>query len=112
MTLASENTALELPITVENDLEVDNNGLFHVVTYLFPSDSDDSVEIRILFEEIIDNLINFYREDLTPSGYGQIYMIANELERHKDNLRSIADNLEGKHLNEELFDDLEDPIQS
>ena len=110
MSLLSETTTLELPITVENDLEVDNEGMFYVVTFLFPDESDDSVETRIPFEHIIDNLIDFYREDHTPAGYGQLYMIANELHRHADNLRSVAEHLEGKHLNEDLFDDNEDVI--
>ena len=111
MSLPSETTTLELPITIENDLEVDNEGTFYVVTFLFYDDDDDSVEVRIPFEHIIDNLIDFYREESTPNGFGQLYMIANELARHSDNLRSIAEYVEGRHLNEDFLDDLEDPIQ-
>tara|TARA_B100000900_G_scaffold394550_1_gene392091 strand:- start:96 stop:437 length:342 start_codon:yes stop_codon:yes gene_type:complete len=106
MGLPSEKTTLELPLTIENDLEVDDNGTFYVVTYLFPDDSDDSVEIRIQFDHIIDNLIDFYREEYsTASSYGQLYLIANELNRHQDNLRSVAEHIEGKHLSEDLFGD-------
>ena len=110
MSLPSDTATLELPLTIENDLEVDNEGQFYVVSYLFPDDSDDSVETRIPFDHIIDNLIDFYREDLTPAGYGQLYMIANELHRHAENLRSVAEHVEGRHLNEDLFDDNEDLI--
>ena len=106
MGLPSETTTLELPITIENDLEVDNNGTFHVVTYLFPDDSDDSVEIRIQFDHIIDNLIDFYREEYnSASSFGQLYLIANELDRHKDNLRTVAEHIEGRHLSEDMFDE-------
>lgn len=106
MGLPSETTTLELPLTVENDLEVDNNGTFFVITHLFPDDSDDSVEIRINFEHIIDNLIDFYRgECSTSSSYGQLYLIANELDRYKDTLRTVAEHIEGKHHSEDLFGD-------
>ena len=52
---------------------------------------DDSVEIRIQFDHIIDNLIDFYRKEYaTASSYNDWYVIANELNRHQDNLRSVS----------------------
>jgi hypothetical protein len=53
MSLPSDTATLELPLLVENDLEVDNDGRFFVVSYIFPDESDDSVEIRVEFESII-----------------------------------------------------------
>ena len=115
MGLPSETTTLELPLTIENDLEVDDNGTFYVVTYLFPEDDDHSIEVRIQFDHIIDNLIDFYREEYSStSSFGQLYLIANELNRHQDNLRTVAEHIEGRHLSEDLFDEdePENTIQS
>jgi meiotically up-regulated gene 157 (Mug157) protein len=107
MSLPSDTATLELPLLVENDLEVDNDGRFFVVSYIFPDESDDSVEIRVEFEQIIDNLIDFYREEQGQAGdYGQLYLIAHELDRHAHTLRDIAGLMEGKLQNEDLFDDL------
>ena len=105
MSLPSDTATLELPLLVENDLEVDNDGRFFVVSYIFPDESDESVEIRIEFEQIIDNLIDFYREDQGSAGYNQLYLIAHELDRHSHNLRDIAGLMEGKLHNEDLFDE-------
>ncbi len=97
MSLPSETATLELPLLLENDLEVDNDGRFFVVSYIFPDESDDSVEIRIEFEQIIDNLIDFYREEQGPAGYNQLYLIAHELDRHAHSLRDIASLMEGNY---------------
>jgi hypothetical protein len=105
MTQSSESTTLELPITVENDLEVDNDGRFYLISYLFPDTSEESVGIRILFDDVIDSLLEFYQEETGPSGYGQLYLIANEFERHTDRLREIAGYMEGKHHTGDLFDE-------
>jgi hypothetical protein len=51
-------------------------------------------------------LIDFYREEQGPAGYGQLYLIAHELDRHAHTLRDIAGLMEGKLQNEDLFDDL------
>ena len=105
MSLPSDTATLELPLLVENDLEVDNDGRFFVVSYIFPDESDESIEIHIEFDQIIDNLIDFYREEQGPAGYGQLYLIAHELDRHAHTLRDIAGLMEGKYTNEELFDE-------
>jgi len=105
MSLPSDTATIELPILVENDLEVDNDGRFFVVSYIFPAEDDESVEIRVEFEQIIDNLIDFYREDQGPSGYNQLYLIAHELDRHAHSLRDIASLMEGRYTGEDLFDE-------
>ena len=105
MTLPSKTATLELPLLVENDLEVDNDGRFYVVSYIFPDESDDSIEIRIEFDQIIDNLIDFYREEQGPASYGQLYLIAHELDRHAHTLRDVAGLMEGRYVNEDLFDE-------
>ena len=105
MTHASDTTTLEISLTVENDLEVDSDGRFFVITYIFPDDSEDSVEVRLEFDHIVENLIEFYVEEQLPAGYRQLYLIAHELERHAHNLRDIAGKMEGDHLNGDLFED-------
>lgn len=104
--MSGDNVSIEIPITVENDLEVDSEGQFFVQTFIFPQDDDDSVEARVLFDDIIDNLVEFYREEPGPTGYGQLYSIANELARHSDRLRDIAGRMEDTEVADDLFGDL------
>jgi hypothetical protein len=102
----TDKVDIEIPVTVENDLEVDSDGRFYLQTFLFPNDEDDSVESRVLFEDVIENLIEFYRNDMTSTGYGQLYQIANEFERHTDKLREVAGYMENRSLTDDIFADI------
>lgn len=106
MLLDDGKTTLSLDISVENDLEVDAEGVLHTLTFIFVEDSDDPVEIRLSFEEMIENLIDFYRDDpLEKAGYRQLYSIANEFSRHADRLRDVAGYMEDRNISGDLFDD-------
>lgn len=106
MFLDEGKATINLDINVENDLEVDADGLFQIVTLLFVEDQDDPVEVRINFEEVIENVIDFYRDDPSSNiGYGQMYSIANEFIRHATRLREVAGYMEDKTLMGDLFDD-------
>lgn len=109
MFLDDGKTSLSLDISVENDLEVDAEGVLHTLTFIFVEESDDPVEIRLSFEEMIENLIDFYRDDpLEKAGYRQLYSIANEFSRHADRLRDVAGYMEHRNISGDLFDDDDD----
>jgi len=109
MFLDDGKTSLSLDISVENDLEVDAEGVLHTLTFIFVEESEDPVEIRLSFEEMIENLIDFYRDDpLEKAGYRQLYSIANEFSRHADRLRDVAGYMEDRNVSGDLFDDDDD----
>lgn len=109
MFLDDGKTSLSLDISVENDLEVDAEGVLHTLTFIFVEENDDPVEIRLSFEEMIENLIDFYRDDpLEKAGYRQLYSIANEFSRHADRLRDVAGYMEDRNISGDLFDDDDD----
>lgn len=97
-----DKTTLNMSLLVENDLEVDNDGKFHVVSHIYLDDSDDSTEIRVDFDHIIDNIIDFTSMEKGASGYGQLYLIAHELDRHASNLRDVAGLMEDKFISDEV----------
>lgn len=106
MFLDEGKTTISLDISVENDLEVDADGNFHLVSLLFVEDHNEPAEVRINFEEVIDNVIDFYRDDPSSNiGYGQMYSIANEFIRHATRLREVAGYMEDKTVMGDLFDD-------
>jgi hypothetical protein len=110
MLLDDGKTKLSLDISVENDLEVDAEGVLHTLTFIFVEDNDDPVEVRLSFEEMIENLIDFYRDDpLEKAGYRQMYSIANEFVRHADRLRDVAGYMEDRNISGDLFSDDIDP---
>lgn len=105
----TDNATIEVSVQVENDLEVDNDGYFHINTFIFPDDDDDPIETRVLFEDVIDSIIDFHRDDFTGAGHGQLYKIAHELDRHANNLRTVANQMEDREAmsaQEDMFNDL------
>jgi hypothetical protein len=100
---------LDLEFDLENDLEVDDNGDFHIITLVFADTGNEAVfEGRTSFEDVISNLLDFYRDDsttLSGSGAGQLHAIASRMSRHVEDLRSLATHLEGE-LGPEDYDDL------
>lgn len=110
MFLQDGKATIELDLGIENDLEVDADGNFHIVTLIFVEDKDEPYEVRLNFEEVVDNLIDFYRDEPTQSiGFRQMYAIANEFERFTDKLREIAGYMEDRTVMGDLFDDDPEP---
>lgn len=110
MFLDDGKASLNLDISVENDLEVDAEGVLHIVTFIFLEDSDEPTEIKLSFEDVIENLIDFYRDDpVEKAGYQQLYSIANEFSRHADRLRDVAGQMEDRNISGDLFDGIIDP---
>lgn len=93
--LECKTTSIEVPIQVEWDLEVDPEGRFEVVSYIYLQDGDEGTEVRGDFEAIVEDLIVYYAESMSSSdGYGQLYSIAHELFRHAERLRTVAEQIE------------------
>lgn len=88
----TSSTTVEIPILVETDLEADESGTLYVVNFLCTSSEDYGTEARIPFEDIVDNLVEFYQD---WQGARPLYLIANELARQAERLRVTADRLEG-----------------
>lgn len=102
MSVAGMKTEISIPVYVEADLEASEDGVLNLVVMLFPEDDGEATETRIEFEEIIDNLVEFYEEE---PGYRQLYAMAHELRRMADRLYDTASRLEGSYLQYDLFND-------
>jgi len=104
-------------VYVENDIEVDEQGNLSLVSLIYQADIDEPMESRTDFDTVIENLIDYYREDVVP-GRNQIYSIASELERSADVLRRSLDENEEPFLydyyssdDDELEQDLSDYLE-
>lgn len=110
-------TTVNINLSIENDIEVDADGNCQLVTLLFNDFEDAPYETRVRFEDVIDNLVDFYRDLSTPNGgINQLLAIANEFERHAHDLKDIADQMQGygpsfydeDYRQLDLFDDMAD----
>ena len=98
-----DSAVLSVPIWVENDLDTDSGGSVHIVSYVAVSQSEDPVEIRVPMENVIDQMVEFAEFTSVQN----LYMLAHELARYADQLRTTADRLEGVLPDED--DDYYDP---
>jgi len=107
MFLQDGKATLKVDVSIENDLEVDPDGNFHILTLVFVEDNEEPSEVRIRVDEVIENLLDFYRDGASDNstGYQQMYSIANEFERHADRLREVAGYMEDRTIMGDLFDD-------
>lgn len=101
-------TEVSVELAIENDLEVDINGNFYLVNLVYVGEAEEPTEVRVEFEDIVENMIDYYRDMPNNGlGYGQLYSIANEFERYIDRLREIAGYMEDSTIYGKL-DELED----
>jgi hypothetical protein len=112
----SEAVKIDLEIEIENDIEVDADGILQISTWVytssgFSSEDEEGYEVRTPLEDIIESLMEYYSEDYSREGYGQMYAIGHELRRLSERLIAAAEHQEDLisgqgQLN--FFDDEED----
>lgn len=105
MNVTSETNEVVVPVamSVDTDLLIDNDGFFYLTIDIY-QDEDDSQEVKIPFNQLIENLLVFYREEYGVDGYQDLYSIAHELSRQSEKLRESASNMEDSFNTVDLFD--------
>lgn len=92
MSEAQADVELSVPVYVDNDIEVDDNGICRIVSLIYVGEEqDECVEARVDLSAVIDEIIEFYRDS---HSYHQMYMVAHELARSAERLRSVAVTIE------------------
>lgn len=102
MSYSKDSCSLSLLVTGDFDLETDDNGQLFIVCYLCADEDESGQEIRVLFEDLIESLIEFYE---SSDGARPLYTMAHELNRMSERLRTAADALEGDMLFEDDYPD-------
>jgi|TARA_B100001094_G_C17725225_1_gene573912 hypothetical protein len=83
---------LNVPIYCTNEFDVDEDGNSYIVNVIYVGDDEDEpTEIRVGFEDVIEEMIAEYGD---TDGYQFLYMIAHELSRQANALRSKANYIE------------------
>lgn len=105
MSYYRESVQLEVSVSVDVDLETDQNGTLYVVSIVSSGDDEYGKETKVPLEEVVENIIEFYE---TADGCQPLYTMAHELARMAERLRSTANLLEGKLTFEDDLDDYPD----
>lgn len=82
---------LGVPLHVDHDFEVDQDGVGYLVTFLYVGDEDTATETRVDLEGVVDDLCDFYGD---AEGYRQLYLVAHEFSRMAERLREKAGYIE------------------
>ena len=91
MTDTYDEQDVSLRLIVDADIEVDPHGVCNIVPTVFISDEDEGYEFKIPLEGVIDALIEEYRDSYA---YNQLYVIAHELGRQAERLRTVGGTIE------------------
>ena len=87
----SNKIVIDIEIDVENDLEVDEDGVLNVVTFLYSEAKDEPYEARISVESLIDGILEYYADDLSREGYGEMYRLGHELRKCSERVLAAAE---------------------
>jgi|TARA_R110000744_G_scaffold166885_1_gene284192 hypothetical protein len=98
------DVALPVQCYLENDLEVDEEGVCNLVTLMYLGDEDDPIEVRVPFESVVELVMDTHRE-FGVDMYQSLYSIAHELARSAEDMRTVAGQMEDSlSAAEDLFD--------
>ena len=78
---------MQIPIYLQNDFEVDEDGVSYLLSSVYIGDDDEPQEIRVLLDDVIDALCEDFGD---VDGYQHLYVVAHELSRSAEILREKA----------------------
>ena len=79
--------ALHVPIDLKHDVEVDDDGISYLISYIYVSGEEDSQELRVLMDDVTESLCEFYGD---VEEYQYFYVVAHEFSRAAETLREKA----------------------
>ena len=91
MSSIGPNSTLQVPIYLQNDFEVNEDGVSYLLSSVYIGDDDEPQEIRLLFDDVIDALCEDFGD---VDGYQHLYVVAHEFSSSAEILRDKAINIE------------------
>ena len=96
------DASLTVPISLEFDVDVDDDGISYFVGSLFVGDQEEGQDIRVETDAVVESLCDYYSD---VDGYNHLYVVAHELSRIAEILRDRAGHVEDSVLaTNDLFD--------
>ena len=82
-----ETDTLHVPIDLEHDVEVDDDGISYLISNVYAGGEEDSQELRVPIDELIEALCEYYGD---VEGYQHLYVVAHEFSRAAEALMEKA----------------------
>lgn len=91
MTDNGHTISINVEVDLENDVEVDDDGVLNVITLVYQEDDQDPIEVKTPMNEIITGVLEFYADDLSREGYGEMYRLGHEFRKMSERVLSVAE---------------------
>lgn len=92
--IAGDKVTIDLPLYVEVDFEVGDDGVLRTVVVLDTGDDSQTPnEVYVDFEETVDSIMEFYSGE--DHGFYNLYVLSNELRRIADKIHDQASLIDG-----------------
>jgi len=115
MTTTTETIKFEFELDVEHELEVDQDGILTVSCFAYtPEDDDDDAKVVVVpFRTLVENAIEYSREDLSADGFGDMYKMGHALREASEEFLKAAEQQENYVTGQgqiPLFEGAEDDV--
>jgi hypothetical protein len=77
----SQKVKVSVELDLDHELEIDDNGDFNVLTTMYTEEEDVETEVRTSIDTLVTSTIEYHMEDLSHSGYSELYRLGNEFSR-------------------------------
>lgn len=94
MTEATETIKFEFELDVEHELEVDQDGILTVFCYAYAPEDDDAKVVVAPFKTLVENAIEYSREEISTDSYGDLYKIGHALREASEEILKAAEQQE------------------
>jgi hypothetical protein len=84
--------SVEIPVFVDSELILSGTGELKLVSFVSTDKEEEMTEIERPFDDLIDNLIDYYRYENEASS---LYKIAKELHLYADLIEGTASHMNG-----------------
>lgn len=86
---------ISVPVFVDNDFGVDDEGRVGVLSFIYVGDSEDAIEVSVPFEHVIENLIEYWKMEPAPEAISVLNSLAYIFDDAAQRMWSAVDDLEG-----------------
>jgi len=82
-----QDVHLHVPLYVDADFDIDDDGVCSIVCLIYATDDEEPEEVFVDFEGVVESFLDFHSQSID---YQTIYSLAHEFNRMSERLREKA----------------------
>lgn len=85
---------LTIPIFVDNDFGIDDDGNANILSFIYVDDHEDAIETKVSFDAVIDAVLEVWTFEPTPDAISFLNELAHVLHSAAERLWTASDTME------------------